>query len=162
MPAATFAAMAAFEVEFFGEAFVAFGGEIKIFAFDGFIFVILLVHVVTKIETLDRMFLIVTKYLIPRGYRGMTVFPFVFLRDRKGLEIPVLVNHEKIHIRQQIELLVLPFFLWYGLEFILRWIQFKDKNLAYRNISFEREAYANEKDLDYLKRRSFWKFLKYL
>jgi hypothetical protein len=32
--------------------------------------------------------------------------------------------------------------------------------MAYRNISFEREAYANEKDLDYLKRRSFFGFLK--
>ena len=107
------------------------------------------------------MFLIVTKYLIPKGYRGMTVFPFVILREKDGKQNAVLVNHEKIHIRQQLELLVLPFFIWYGVEFLLRWIQFNDKNLAYRNISFEREAYANEKDLNYLKSRSFWKFLKY-
>jgi hypothetical protein len=39
---------------------------------------------------------------------------------------------------------------------------YKDKNLAYRNISFEKEAYANEKDLNYVKQRSFWKFLSYL
>jgi len=44
VPAATFAAIAAFEVEFFGETLVAFGSVIKIFAFGGFIFVILLVH----------------------------------------------------------------------------------------------------------------------
>ena len=48
MPAATFAAIAAFEVVFLGKAFVAFGCEIKIFAFDGFIFVILLVHLIQK------------------------------------------------------------------------------------------------------------------
>ena len=74
----------------------------------------------------------------------------------------VTLNHEKIHIRQQIELLILPFFLWYGMEFLIRWFICKDKNAAYRNISFEREAYAYEKDLHYLKQRSFWKFLKYL
>jgi hypothetical protein len=38
----------------------------------------------------------------------------------------------------------------------------KDRNLAYRNISFEKEAYLNEKDPDYLKKRSFWAFKKYL
>lgn len=48
MPATTFTAIAAFEVEFFGEAFVAFGRIIKIFAFNGFIFVILLVHKLQK------------------------------------------------------------------------------------------------------------------
>jgi hypothetical protein len=37
----------------------------------------------------------------------------------------------------------------------------KDKNVAYRNISFEKEAYTNEKDLNYLQSRSFWKFLNY-
>lgn len=44
MTTATFAAMAALEVVLFGKAFVTFGCEIEIFAFDGFIFVILLVH----------------------------------------------------------------------------------------------------------------------
>jgi len=73
-----------------------------------------------------------------------------------------MINHEKIHIRQQLELLVVPFFLWYGIEFLIRWLQHKNRFVAYRNISFEREAYANEKDLGYLKRRSFWKFYSYL
>ena len=46
VPAATLTAIAAFEMEFFGKAFVAFGSVIKIFAFDGFIFVILLIHTI--------------------------------------------------------------------------------------------------------------------
>jgi hypothetical protein len=29
----------------------------------------------------------------------------------------VFVNHEKIHLRQQLELLVLPFYVWYIIEF---------------------------------------------
>lgn len=107
------------------------------------------------------MFLIVAKYLIPKGYRGLALFPFVFVKHSLDKENPIFINHERIHLRQQLELLVIPFFLWYFLEFLVRFIQYKNWNLAYRNISFEREAYSNEKDLGYLKRRSFWSFLKY-
>jgi len=109
------------------------------------------------------MFVIVAKYLIPKGYRGLTVFPFVFIKYRFDSENKVLINHEKIHLRQQLELLVLPFFLWYFVEYAVRLLQYKNTNLAYRNISFEREAYANEQDLDYLEKRrlfSFWKYLR--
>jgi hypothetical protein len=108
------------------------------------------------------MFLIVTKYLIPRGYRGMTLFPFVFVKQSLDKKNPVFVNHERIHLRQQLELLIIPFFVLYFIEFLLRLIQYKNRDLAYRNISFEREAYANEQDLNYLKNRFFCKFLKYI
>lgn len=108
------------------------------------------------------MFVLVFKYLTPKGFRGLTLYPFVFLKYKSDKENVVLLNHERIHIRQQIELLVLPFFVWYILEYFVRLIQFRDKNLAYRNISFEREAYQNEKDLHYLKQRSFWSFINYL
>ncbi len=108
------------------------------------------------------MIFIVFKYLTPRGFRGLTFFPFVFLMNNEDVLDKVFVNHEKIHLRQQVELLVLPFYVWYVIEFLIRWIMTKDKNLAYRNISFEKEAYTNEKDLNYLKSRSFWNFLDYL
>lgn len=108
------------------------------------------------------MFVLVLKYFVPKGYRGLTLFPFVFLRNKVDRENKVLLNHEKIHIRQQLEMLVIPFFIWYGMEFIIRYFQFKNWNVAYRNISFEREAYVNEKDLNYLKKRSFWNFINYL
>ena len=108
------------------------------------------------------MILIVFKYLTPKGFRGITIFPFVILTHAEDKENRVVINHERIHIRQQLELLVFPFYVWYFIEFFIRVIQFKNKNEAYRNISFEREAYKNEKDLEYLKSRSFWSFLKYL
>lgn len=109
-----------------------------------------------------RMFLIVAKYLIPKGYRGLTVFPFVFVKYKMDKQSGVFVNHERIHLRQQLELLIFPFFVWYLSEFLVRLAQYKKFDLAYRNISFEREAYANEKDLNYLKKRSFFGFAKYL
>ena len=108
------------------------------------------------------MFLIVTKYLIPKGFRGLTVFPFVFVKYHLDKQNLVFVNHERIHLRQQLELLIIPFFIWYFFEFILRLIQFKNPDLAYRNISFEREAYSNEKDLNYIKKKFFWNFLEYI
>jgi hypothetical protein len=57
---------------------------------------------------------------------------------------------------------VLPFFIWYFMEYLVRLVQYKNADLAYRNISFEREAYANEENLTYLKSRSFLRFLNYL
>lgn len=108
------------------------------------------------------MFVIVSRYLIPKGFRGITLFPFIIVSESDLKQNPVTINHEKIHIRQQIELLIFPFFMWYGIEFLIRFLICKDKNVAYRTISFEKEAYANEKDLAYLKQRSFWRFLKYV
>jgi len=108
------------------------------------------------------MFLIVAKFLIPKGFRGLTLFPFVLVKFPEDKENIILVNHEKIHLRQQLELLMLPFFIWYLLEYVVRLVQYQNANLAYRNISFEREAYANESNLDYLKNRSFFQFYSYL
>jgi len=108
------------------------------------------------------MFLIVAKYLIPKGYRGMAVFPFVLVKYAFDKMNKTFVNHEKIHLRQQLEMLILPFFIWYFLEYLIRLIQYKNAALAYQNISFEREAYANETDFNYLKNRTFFQFLKYI
>lgn len=108
------------------------------------------------------MFLIVSKYLIPKGYRGLAFFPFVFVKYASDKESRSFINHERIHLRQQIELFVIPFFIWYFLEFMVRFIQYKKVDLAYRNISFEREAYDKEINLNYLNERPFWMFLKYV
>lgn len=104
----------------------------------------------------------ISKYLIPKGYTALTLFPFVFLKSKQLKSNYILINHEKIHLRQQLEMLIIPFYLIYVLEFIVRYFHYKTWNVAYKNISFEREAYANELDLDYLKQRKFWSFLKYL
>lgn len=108
------------------------------------------------------MFLIVAKYLIPKGYRGMAVFPFILIKYDFDKSNGVFVNHEKIHLRQQMEMLIIPFFVWYVLEYLIRLVQYQNMDLAYRNISFEREAYAKETELDYLKNRSFFQFLNYI
>lgn len=106
--------------------------------------------------------IITSKYLVPKGYAAMAIFPFIFVHDRKMRDNAVLINHERIHLRQQIELLILPFYLWYVTEYLINRLLYKDAKTAYRNISFEREAYANETDLNYLKKRQLWNFTKFL
>ena len=108
------------------------------------------------------MIFIVSKYLIPKGYSGLTFFPFVILRYKNVKDDLIVINHEKIHIRQQLELLVLPFYIWYFIDFGLKYLKYRDAKIAYRNIIFEREAYANESNINYLKSRSFWAFSVYI
>ena len=108
------------------------------------------------------MLLIVSKYLIPKGYRGLTVFPFVFLRETKDKFDKSLINHEQIHLRQQLEMAVIPFFVWYGVEYLVWLIVSKKRKKAYREISFEKEAYQNENNIEYLKNRKFWAFINYV
>ncbi len=107
------------------------------------------------------MFLVSARYLVPKGYDGITVYPFIFLRHAALRNHQVFINHEKIHLRQQLELLVIPFFLIYGIEFLLGLLKYKNWKSAYLNISFEREAYANEKSPDFLSSRPFWNFTRF-
>lgn len=93
---------------------------------------------------------------------AVTIFPFIFMKRELYRHNTVLLNHERIHIRQALELMVLPFYIWYLIEFVGRLIQYRNFRQAYRNISFEREAYENDRISDYLKKRPFWFFFKYL
>ena len=108
------------------------------------------------------MFLIVNKYLLRKRFVGVTLWPFIVMSTPDLKEDIVFINHEKINIRQQAEMLVLPFFIWYVIEYFIRLIQYRDNYVAYLNISFEREAYARECELSYLEKRPFWSFLAYL
>ena len=89
-----------------------------------------------------------------RRIKGITLFPYIILRE-KDKKDKVLLNHEKIHINQQKELLIIFFYIWYILEYVL-------KGFSYHRISFEKEAYENQDNLDYLNNRKRYSFLKYI
>lgn len=95
---------------------------------------------------------------MPKINRAMAIFPFILAR--KGVVNSVLLRHERIHLVQQLELLILPFYLWYLLEYLWYRIIGKGHLEAYMAISFEREAYGHEQDPTYLQHRPFWAFLK--
>jgi hypothetical protein len=95
-------------------------------------------------------------------YAGMALFPFVLIRrDVSPARFPVLVNHEKIHLRQQLEMLLLPFYFAYLIHYLINLVRYKNHDTAYRNVIFEKEAFANEADLNYLSQRRCWNFIKY-
>lgn len=75
---------------------------------------------------------------------------------------PQVIYHEQIHHQQQMELFILPFYCWYILEWLWKWVKYRDRKQAYRELSFEREAYTFENDATYLLRRRRYSFLQYL
>ncbi len=77
----------------------------------------------------------------------------IIVSTQKEKQDKILINHEKIHLRQQWEMLILPFFVWYITEYIINRIKGMENRAAYRAISFEREAKENEQNQDYLKYR---------
>ena len=80
------------------------------------------------------------------------VHPGVYLSDE-------LMNHERIHTAQQREMLFVFFYIAYFVEWMMR---LPMRGNAYRNISFEREAYANQRNLDYLKHRRLYAWRYYM
>jgi hypothetical protein len=91
---------------------------------------------------------------------GMALFPFILVKRKSPGR--VLLNHECIHLRQQLEMGLVFFYVWYFAEYLIRLMQHRVHYLAYMHISFEQEAYRNEADLDYLLKRRWWAFLKYV
>jgi hypothetical protein len=99
--------------------------------------------------------------LLPKGTLGMALYPFMLENADHELD-EYSINHEKIHFKQQIELLIIPFYLLYGgMYFYNRWVKKQSPREAYRNIPFENEAYSNENDLTYLKNRTLFNWRKY-
>ncbi len=101
------------------------------------------------------------KYIPFPGYKAINLFGVLFVKNNAKID-GVTLNHERIHTAQMRELLYIPFYLFYVIEWLARLIQFRNSYMAYRNTSFEREAYQNEGDLHYLKSRRFFNFLKYM
>lgn len=102
--------------------------------------------------------------IIPfKGFMAMCLWPFIFVRKSAASRFNVVANnHEHIHGEQQKEMLVIFFLLWYCIERLVRLVQYKNAHTAHRNISFEREAYANQDDLVYLSGRKRFAWCKYL
>ena len=106
--------------------------------------------------------ILISKYFFYKNYVGLSLWPFIILKDPSLTQDEVLINHERIHLQQQQELLIIPFYIWYFLEWLLKCIWYFNGYKAYRNISFEREAYQQESDPAYLSGRRRFQFIQYL
>ena len=94
-----------------------------------------------------------------RNFYALNFFGILFA---KGPCDRVTINHEKIHTAQMKELAYVFFYLFYVLEWVVRLFQYGLSTRAYYNISFEREAYANQTDMNYLSSRRAFSFMPHL
>lgn len=103
---------------------------------------------------------IIRSRLVPKGI-CINLFGTFWAGDTSWID-KYVVNHERIHTAQQREMLFVPFYIIYVIEWLVRCVQYRDRKKAYYNISFEREAYANGHNLNYLSSRKCYAWIKYL
>lgn len=105
--------------------------------------------------------LIINNNIIPFGksYIAINLFGVIFAKQRLSR---VCLRHEQIHTQQQKELLFLLFYMLYVIEWAIRLIMYRNLHMAYRQISFEREAYSNQGNEDYVKRRRRFAWIRYI
>ena len=90
---------------------------------------------------------------IGRGFGAINLFGVLFAKQKMKLT-PEVLNHEMIHTCQMRELGYVPFYIVYVVEWLIRMAQHRGKLYdAYYAISFEREAYANGSNPDYITHR---------
>lgn len=95
------------------------------------------------------MKIIRNRFVPPRQFTAMNFFGLLLCR-RDAVITPEVINHERIHTRQMVEMGFVGFYLWYIMEWLVR---LPMRGNAYYKIRFEREAYRNMNDLEYLKTR---------
>lgn len=91
--------------------------------------------------------------------QAMALYPFMLFKTKNLKRNEAIIRHEKIHFKQQLELLILPFYVLYLLHYLINLIKYQNRSKAYFNICFEKEAYANDLDPDYLKNRKLYAWL---
>lgn len=105
---------------------------------------------------------VVYNSIIPfRGYKAISLFGIVFVRNGCFMTSRDL-RHEEIHFSQQREMLFVFFYLWYFVEWLIKLFKYNDFHEAYKNISFEREAYCKENVFNYLDIRDSFEWFNYL
>lgn len=89
--------------------------------------------------------MIVYNSIIPfKGFKIINLCGILFVR--KGSEVRLVdLNHEKIHTKQMIGLLIIPFYLLYVIFWIWQLVRTRSADKAYRKIPFELEAYSKQR-----------------
>lgn len=104
---------------------------------------------------------IIKNKIIPFGdFLAINLFDYVFTkRELKDYQ----QRHEEIHSEQMRELLYIPFYVLYVLEFIIKFPIHKfNWDETYRSISFEREAYKYQDWYYYLNYREKYAWRKFI
>lgn len=130
------------------------------------------------------MIVIKNKFIPFKGYETINLFGILFTRD--DFIDPTEYNHESIHSVQILECMILSaviitaicimfniswwwlllsifmYYIQYGLEYVIIRFFHTKQNEAYHDVSFEEEAYKYEYDLNYIKHRIPFSWIKYI
>lgn len=97
--------------------------------------------------------------IIPfRGFTAINLFGVIFARKEREPLSKQTLNHEAIHTAQMRELLYIGFYLWYVVEWLVKLFIYGKE--AYRNVSFEREAYQYAGYEGYLSIRKRYRWIQ--
>jgi hypothetical protein len=106
--------------------------------------------------------MIITVKILQRwSIAAMAIWPLILVAKPGYRDRPVLINHERIHLRQQTETLLIGFILLYFGQYVILRTKGSTHDQAYRGLAMEREAKENERNLNYLRKRIFFAFLSY-
>ena len=123
------------------------------------------------------MIQILNRYIPFGKFKAMAVWPFIFIRRDKEFR-DIDLRHEVIHGEQQKELLLVGFYVLYGLFFLWESLRclcdkhrgqapvgIKPRNYIHRvehTIIFEREAYAMQNNEAYMKHRPWYAWTEFI
>ena len=97
------------------------------------------------------------KTVTSKNVTTLSIAPIgIFFRCKNSY--PHVINHQCIHWRQQIELLIVFYYIWYALEFLIKFL-YCNANIS---VSFEQEAYLHENEPRYMKHRKPYAWIKYV
>lgn len=106
------------------------------------------------------MKIIRSRFFPLKRFKAMNFFGVIIARKEIRI-FDSTIRHEEIHTIQMREMWYIFFYIWYFIEWLVRLCIERNAHKAYRNISFEREAYKNENDLEYLENRKLFSWFKY-
>jgi len=101
------------------------------------------------------MKVIYNRFIPFKGYKCVNLFGVLFVRESCVMS-ETDYNHEAIHTAQMKELFYIGFYILYLAEWVWHLARLRNSNAAYHAISFEREAYVHENDMEYLKTRKMF------
>jgi len=96
--------------------------------------------------------------IAPIDVWAFSLGPFVVCRGDLSDKVR---RHETIHFLQQVEMLFVFQWILYGLFYVIGRFTKGSWKAAYYNNPFELEAYINDLDKDYLKKRKLWSWIKH-
>lgn len=93
---------------------------------------------------------------------ALAAWPFILVNNQDVIDSERTMNHERIHHRQELEMMVVPMIILYVAFNIFWFIRTRSVNESYLHNPFEQEAMYNEDNLDYLDTRKFLSWTKYV